>query len=161
MAKPPPPPRQKRQNLAAAGLLIGAVAALFLLFAALDVAALGGTLNGQRGVGRIFLLLLDTKIDPKITVAIGGILGVGGSYIAGGGLSDRLFYAIVVISAVAAVLCLLLLVLLSDAQLAQAIYNYGSVRIADADSFRTASTWVLVELALWLLGVVGVQVGVR
>jgi hypothetical protein len=156
-----PPPPQKRQNIAAAGILIAVLGVLFMAFAALDVAALGGSLTGEHGIGRLFLLVVDTKIDSRITIAIGGILSVGGSYVAGGGLSNRWFAAIVTMSALTAAFCLLFLVLLSDDQLAQALYDYGSARVADDQSFHAAAAWILVELSVWLLGVVGMQLGVR
>ena len=156
-----PEPGKQRQRIAAAGLLVAVLCLIMFAFLTWNGAAFFGSLTGEHGVGRLFLLILDTKIDSRVWTAAAGILGVGAAFVAGGGLSNRLFYVIVALSSLSALLCLLFLILLSDAALAHTFYDYGSDRIADSASFNKASTWFLTETAVWLLGIVGMQVGVR
>jgi hypothetical protein len=150
-----------RKNIAAAALLIAVLVLLALFMLPLTVTGLQGDLTGERGIGRFFLLILDSSIDPRILAGIAAVVGVGSAWIAGGGLSDKLFYAIVGLAAVSSALCLMTWVLLADDEVAQKLYNFGSERIADADSFRSAAGWTLGETILWLLGVLGAQVGLR
>jgi hypothetical protein len=155
----PHPP--DRRQIAAAGLLIAVLVGLVAFLLPLTIAGFSGDLTGERGIGRFFLLILDSSIDPRILAGIAAVVGVGSAFVAGGGLSNRLFYAIVALCAVSVALSLVMWVLLSDDAVASELYNFGSERIADADSFRTATRWTLGETILWVLTVLGAQVGLR
>lgn len=157
--KPADPP--DRRNIAAAALLIAVLVMLALFLVPLALAGFQGEITGEKGIGRFFLLVLDSSIDPRILAGIAAIVGVGSAWVAGGGLSNRLFYAIVGLAAASVALCLVMWVLLADDGIAQKLYNFGSERVADAESFRAASRWTLGETILWLLGVLGAQVGLR
>lgn len=156
---PPDPP--DRRNIAAAALLLAVLIGLALFL--LPVAAKGfqGTLTGEHGIGRFFLNVVGSRIDPLILTGITGVLAVGSAFLAGGGHSNRLFFTIVGLCALLIAILVVLLVLLSDDLVARKLYNYGSERIADADSFRSAVNWAVGGTCLWLLGVLGAQVGLR
>jgi hypothetical protein len=152
---------KRRNNIAAGGLLIAALALLTASTLWISMAGLFGSLTGEGGAGRFLVMVLGTKFDARIWVGIAGILAVGAAYVAGGGLSDRLFYAIVSLAAVSLLSTLFIMGLVSDDETARHLYNYAPERIADADSFRIAANWVIGELLFWLVGVIGTQVRVR
>jgi hypothetical protein len=150
-----------RQNFAAAALLLAVLAglALFLLLAV--IGGFNGSLTGEKGLGKFIDLVLGSRIDSKLLNTIAAILGVGSAYVAGGALSNRLFYTLVGLAALGAFFSLLMIVLLSGDALASALYNYAPERIANAEDFRSAVNWGFGGLAGWLLGVLGVQVGLH
>lgn len=155
------PGAKDRQNIAAAALLLAvlAVLALFLLVAAIQ--GFNGSLTGEKGVGKFIDLVLGSRIDSKLLNSIAAILGVGGAYVAGGALSNRFFYTLVGLAAAGAALSLIMIVLLSGDDLASALYNYAPERIANAEDFRSAVNWGFGGLTAWLVGVLGVQVGLH
>ena len=150
-----------RQKIAASGLLTVVLCglAIFLLLAAL--AHFQGALRGNAGTGRLLVLILGSRIDSRILTGITAVLAIGSSYVAGGALPDRLYYVIVGLCAFTILMCLILLVVLSDDAVARDLYNFGSQRIADADSFRDATNWALGGTCAWLVGVLVVQVGLH
>lgn len=158
---PQPPPPPDRGKIAAAGLLLAVLIGLTLFLVPVVVSSFQGSLTGEQGIGRFFLNILGSRIDPLILTGITGVLAVGSALFAGGGLSDRLFYTIVGLCAFLIAVLVILLVLLSDDLVARKLYNYGSERIADAESFRTAVNWAVGGTCLWLVGVLSAQVGLR
>lgn len=155
------PGAKDRQNIAAAALLLAVLAGLALFLLVAVVQGFNGSLTGEKGVGKFIGLVLGSRIDSKLLNIVAAILGVGSAYVAGGALSDRLFYTLVGVAAVGAVLSVLMIVLLSGDELASALYNYAPERIADAEDFRGAVNWGFGGLAGWLFGVLGVQVGLH
>lgn len=150
-----------RQNMAAAVLLLAVLGALtaMLLFAV--IAGFDGSLSGDKGIGRFLLMILGSKLDPKLLTGIGAILGVGSAYFAGGALSNRWFYLLVGLAALGTLFCLLLLFLFANDDVASALYNWAPEQIADAQDFHNAADWALGGTAAWLIGVLGLQVGLH
>ena len=155
----PGPPA--RHNIAAAALLLIVLVGVTAFLLGLAVSVFSGAATGQGGIGRFFLLILDSDIDPKVLTGITAIVGVGSAFVAGGGLSDRFYYSIVALCAVSVLLALIVWLLLTDDHVARNFYNFASARLADAEDFRGAFHWVLGGTILWLLGVLGAQFGLR
>lgn len=150
-----------RQNIAAAALLLAVLAGLALFLVPAVVSGFGGSFSGEKGIGRFLVMVLGSRIDSKLLTGIAAILGVGSAFIAGGGLSNRLYYLLVGLAAVDILCALLLIVALSNDDVASALYNWAPERIADAEDFRTAANWALGGTCAWLIGVLGVQVGLH
>ena len=151
----------KRRTVAAVAILLAVLISLTLFLLPVMLEAFNGKLTGEHGVGRFFVDVLGSQIDPFVLTGIAGVLAVGSAFLAGGGLSDRIFYAVVGLCALLILILVILLVLLSDDEVARKLYDYGSERIADADSFRSAVKWAVGGTCLWLLGVLGAQVGLH
>lgn len=158
---PAPPIPPDRRKIAAAYLLLTVLLVLTAFLIPVVLSGFQGTLSGEQGIGRFFLNILGSRIDPLILTGITGVLAVGSAVIAGGSLSERFFYGIFALCALLFALLLVLLVLLSDDLVARKLYNYGAEHIADADAFRAAVKWAVGGTCLWLVGVLSAQVGLR
>lgn len=150
-----------RQKVAAVALLFVVLGGLTVLLAVLAAKGLAGSLTGEGGIGRFFVNFLGSQISPLIFESVAGVLGVGAAFLAGGNLSNRVFFGMVALGALAFALCVIFFVVLSDHAVASNLYNYGSERIANAESFRSAVNWAVGGACAWLIGVVGTLVGVR
>jgi hypothetical protein len=150
-----------RQNIAAAALLLVVLGGLAIVLLWAVAAGFAGALSGDKGIGWFLLMLLGSKLDPKLLSAITGVLGVGSAFFAGGGLSNRWFYLLVGLAALSTLSCLLLIFLFANDQVASALYNWAPEQIADSDAFRSAANWTLGGTAGWLVAVLGLQVGLH
>jgi hypothetical protein len=153
---------QQKRAAAALSFLIVLAASFFLLW--LSVAVIGSQESlGDKRPGRQFMLaigswgLLDTALK-----ALPVIITVGIGLLARYKLKDWQFYGTVAASVIGVVAAAYLLIEVSSVETARRFWAYSPVpRLEDYNSFVSAAQATLVTTVIWLVGVLGIQLGIK
>ena len=150
---------QQKRAAGALSLTIVTVVSAYLSWLAIEVGR--GAARGDQAPGLLFMLAISNwdalsimlKAAP-IIISVG--LALMGSY----QMRDALFYALLAVSAVGVAATIYLLLELNSISIAKEFWQYSTTDIADPDKFSSAVRKTLVPVGAWLVGVIGIELGI-
>ena len=151
-----------RQKCAAALLCLIVVLATTLSLAALALAALTGHVQGDRFPGNALMALMGDNGLVAATKWLPAILGVGSALLAQDRTRDAAFWTMIAGAAVGALLAVILLVAFKTSTMVHRMCDLTDVvSLTDPDAYRAQINWLFGGLAVWLGGVLAVQLGIK
>lgn len=140
-------------------LLVLGASGLFLLIAC--TAMLGSGVTGERGVGWMFNLLVANGGAGIVGKSLLALFAVAAAYAANPDRHPTVFYAAVILCVVALISAAGCIILLGDENIASKLYNWAPSGIDEAAAFARAANIMLGGFIAWIVGVLGIQLGLK
>jgi hypothetical protein len=153
---------QQKRAATAVSLVVIIVVSTLLLILAYAVFFTTGSL-GNRFPGRQFMLVVHSWSVLGIALkTLPPIVSIGVAIFVRYKLRDWVFYAVLTLSAAGAVAALLLLLEVASIDTARRFWAYSPADgLDDFASFASAAQTALGAIILWLVGVFGLQLGLK
>ena len=152
-----------RRNRAAVALFVTSLILVvcFLTWLSFETVITTGV-TGERGAGRVALLMFQNSSAHVILKGIVAVLGVGSAFIARAEQRDLLAYFVIAIAALGIGECITILVSFEDTRIAQSLYdNPGGSGITSYEKLQSHTQIAMGGVGLWLLSLIGTQLGIH
>ena len=151
-----------RKEKAAAAIGLACIVIVSAVLGWIGISALNGTLVGDAWPGRGLLLLMDNRSVPLLGKSIFFVIGFAAACLARSKSRDWLYYALIALCCVSALVSIVYLIVLGDPQLAGEMFNRSPVKaLATYESYTGGLAYVFVPLSLWLIGMLSIQLGLK
>jgi len=151
-----------RQKFAAALLCLIVVLATTVLLAAIALVTLTGHAQGDSFPGYALMALIGDNGLVAATKWLPAILGVGSALLAQDKTRDGTFWTMIAGAAIGALLSVILLVAFKTSTMVHRMCDLTDIAsLTDPDTYRTRINWLFGGLAVWLGGVLAVQLGIK
>jgi hypothetical protein len=151
------PPAARR---AAAAVLVFCLFVSVSCLTYLCVETMAGTVRGDRGAGRIALLMFQNESLHIVLKSCVAILTFGAAVIAEAENRPRLYYAVVALCVLGVIECAVISTMFAGYDVASMLYDYpGGSSITSYEKLQTATRIAMIGLAIWFLGVLSTQFG--
>ena len=153
------PPKARRAATVVLLFCLG-VSVLFLTWICAEI--LMGMIRGDRGSGRIALLVFQNETLRVVLKSAVAILAFGAAVIAEAKNRVLIYYIVVALSVVGVIECIGIAIGFTDYDVASLLYDYpGGSAITSYEKLQNATQLAMGGLGFWFLGVLSTQFGLK